>query len=242
MTLQRHLVKLLSYKYDFHIHSALSPCGDNDMTPNNIVGMAQLWELDTIAVTDHNCALNLGAVKTLCDEIGIKFIPGIELTTAEEIHILCLFSSVEKAENFGKYVYDHLPNIKNDPLSFGDQFIMDSEDNLVGTVDKLLINATDISVDEAEALVESFGGRAICAHIEKASTSTLSVLGDLPYGSKYPVIEINNCGKIEEVLTAHPDYKDKFIITDSDAHSLENIGTKQSEMTKEQFDWLFDEK
>ena len=133
--------------YDLHIHSSLSPCGDDDMTPNNIVHMAMLKELNMIAVTDHNSARNLPAVKKVAEECGILLIPGIEVTTAEEIHLLTYFETVEETMDFGEYIYDSLPDISNRPEIFGEQRIMDETDAVTGHLDKLLLTASCHSID-----------------------------------------------------------------------------------------------
>ena len=132
--------------YDFHIHSCLSPCGDNDMTPNNIVGMAGILELNAIAVSDHNSALNLPAVCKLGEERGLLVVPAIEITTAEEVHVLSLFPSLESALHMGEEIYTLLPDVPNAPEIFGDKLIMDENDQVAGTVEKILINATSLSI------------------------------------------------------------------------------------------------
>ena len=108
--------------YDFHMHSCLSPCGDSDMTPNNIVNMAKIMGFDAIALTDHNTALNCPAVKKLAEKHGITFIPGMELCTSEEVHIICLFYELDDALRFSDYVKSTMPPIKNKPAIFLDVF------------------------------------------------------------------------------------------------------------------------
>lgn len=104
---------MLPLSYDLHIHSCLSPCGDEDMTPANIVGMAALKELDVIAVTDHNSCKNCPAVMKLGEAYGVLTIPGMELTTEEEVHVVCLFEELSGALEFDAYVYEHLLPVKN---------------------------------------------------------------------------------------------------------------------------------
>lgn len=99
----------MKYSYDLHIHSCLSPCGDMDMTPNNIVNMASLLGLDLIAVSDHNTALNLPAVFSVAKQVGLTVIPAIEANTAEEVHVLCLFPELEDALSCSDEFYQHLP-------------------------------------------------------------------------------------------------------------------------------------
>ena len=138
--------------YDLHMHSCLSPCGDDDMTPNNLVNMAALKELDVIALTDHNCSRNLPAAQAVAEQAGLLFVPGIEVNTAEEVHMLAYFEDVEQAVAYGEEIYASLPDIPNCPSLFGNQYVMDSQDEIVGTVDKLLLNACGFSLDRAAEL------------------------------------------------------------------------------------------
>ncbi len=141
--------------YDLHIHSCLSPCGDDDMTPANIAGMAAVKGLDVIALTDHNSCKNCPAILKHGEEYGITVIPGMELTTAEEVHVVCLFPALGDAMAFDGYVYEHLLPIKNREDIFGKQQIMDADDQVTGNVERLLIGATDISFDQVFGLVEA---------------------------------------------------------------------------------------
>lgn len=206
--------------YDFHIHSCLSPCGDNDMTPNNIIGMAGILGLDAIAVSDHNSALNLPAICELGEENGILVIPAIEITTAEEVHVLSLFEDLESALHMGEELYKLLPDIKNEPDIFGEQLILDKDDNIKDKVDKLLINAVSLSIEEIFKKVRSYGGVPIPAHIDKSSYSLLSNLGFIPPELELTAIEVKN-----------PPHHlmDKYqFITDSDAHSLETMSEHEA--------------
>ena len=123
--------------YDFHIHSALSPCGDNEMTPCNIVNMCQLMEIDTIAVSDHNTIGNVEAVMSVAQQVGIRVIPAMEVETAEEIHVLTLFPDLASAKTVAKLVYDALPNVDNREDIFGQQVYLDDEDRVLGYEKKL---------------------------------------------------------------------------------------------------------
>ena len=117
--------------YDFHIHSCLSPCGDNDMTPNNIVNMASLKGLDAIAITDHNCGHNAKAAIEAAKELPLTVIPGMEIETSEEIHMVALFETVEAMEKMQDVVLSKMPPIKNKPALFGEQIIMDKHDKVI---------------------------------------------------------------------------------------------------------------
>lgn len=214
---------MVRLSYDLHMHSCLSPCGDDDMLPSNIVGMAALKELDVIAVTDHNSCLNCPAVMKLAEEYGITAIPGMELTTAEEVHVVCLFPTLEKALKFSEYVYSKLMPFPNDETIFGKQQIVDENDNVTGKVEYLLINATEIYFYELYDLVSEYDGLMIPAHIDKSANSLLSNLGFIPPDSRFKTAEIKHIGFMEDILEKNPYLKDCVIISDSDAHYLENI-------------------
>lgn len=214
---------MLRLAYDLHIHSCLSPCGDKDMTPGNIVAMAKLKNLDVIAVTDHNSCKNCASVLKWADEYDIIAIPGMELTTREEVHVLCLFEELENALDFDAYVYDKLIKVANNELVFGSQDIYDSEDNIIGYEPNLLINATAIGFDELDKLMMDFGGIYIPAHIDKNSNSLLYNLGFIPEESKFKLIELANASKYQELAELHPYLEKCRVISDSDAHDLGHI-------------------
>ncbi len=213
--------------YDLHLHSCLSPCGDMDMTPNNIVGMATLLGLQIIALTDHNSCKNCPAVAELGEANGICVIPGMELTTAEEIHAVCLFPNLEAALTFDEYVENHRVKIKNRADIYGEQAILNSQDEKIGEVDYLLIPATQISVSSAASLVRSFGGICFPAHIDRSSYSLLSVLGEIPPECGFTTAEISPCGNAVELKKQHPILERMNIVTSSDAHYLENMREKE---------------
>ena len=149
-------------KYDFHLHSCLSPCGDNDMTPYNLVNMAKLMGYDIIALTDHNSCLNCPAAMKVGEEAGITVVPGMELCTSEEIHTVCLFPTIEKALDFSEYVKTTMPPIMNDEKIFGNQYIMDHTDKILGNEELLLTTASGISIDDVVKEVRRFDGVAFC--------------------------------------------------------------------------------
>ena len=178
------------YYYDFHIHSCLSPCGDDDMTPANIAGAATLAGLNIVALTDHNTARNCPAFLKAAKAYGIIGIAGMELTTAEDIHVVCLFEELSAALSFSDEIEKHRVLIKNRPEIFGKQQIMDEEDNILGEEEYLLSNATDISVEEVPALVKSFGGVCFPAHIDRTANGIVSVLGVFPEQSDFDAFEL----------------------------------------------------
>ncbi|MDK2905398.1 MAG: 3,5-nucleoside bisphosphate phosphatase [Eubacteriaceae bacterium] len=214
---------------DLHIHSCLSPCGDEEMTPNNIVNMAIIKELDYIAVTDHNSAKNLPAVFEVVESLdeGICFLPGIEVTTKEEAHVLAYFKTVEQALELDAILYKRLPNILNKPELFGPQLILNSEDQVVGQVDKLLISATDIGISELCGLVNEIGGIIVPAHIDRKSYSIIASLGFVPPDLAIKTLEVSRQSDIETVKKSYRFFKDYQFIHASDAHQLEDIAERE---------------
>ena len=203
---------------DLHIHSCLSPCADDDMTPWNLVGMARVKGLDVIALTDHNTALNTPEAAAAGEAYGVQVIPGMEVTSREEVHMLGYFPSVREALAAGEEVYAHLPQVQNQPALFGNQIIMGAEDTPSGTLEKLLINATDLNVEEVCALIRAHGGVPVPAHINRGSNGMIGALGLMPFLPEYPVVEVYPC-------VACPAYavKGRFVLHSSDAHRLEDI-------------------
>lgn len=208
---------------DLHIHSCLSPCGDNDMTPGNILGMAVVKGLDMVAVTDHNAARNLPAAQKIADAYGLLLIPGMEITTREEVHMLGYFPSVETAVEFGDMLREHLPKKKNKPSFFGQQLILDEDDQVIGEEDALLIGATDFPLEAAAEKVREYGGVPVPAHINRGSNGLLVNLGFLPPKPFFPTVEV-----WRDLPCPLEALEGKHVLHSSDAHYLENILEKES--------------
>lgn len=216
----------MEFAVDFHIHSALSPCGDEDMTPNNIVNMALLKGLDIIAVTDHNSCSNLPAVMEAARENGLMVIPGMEVQTREEVHIICLFKRMEGAMKFAEIVYNSLPGIKNNEEIFGRQLIFNKLDEIIGQEDKLLLSSTVLSVNDVFVLVRGLGGICIPAHVDKQGFSIITNLGFIPPNLKVKTIEISKKNTPAAVFKKYP-FLSKFnYIISSDAHYLQDISER----------------
>ena len=211
------------YYYDLHIHSCLSPCADDDMTPNNIAGMAALKGLQIIALTDHNSCKNCPAFFEACRRQGIIPIAGMELSTAEDIHLVCLFESLDDAMRFDKQISAHLMDVKNRPEIFGEQLILDGEDNEIGREDTLLISATDLWVDDAIALAKSYGAHVHPAHIDRESNGMIAILGDIPLEYGFNCVEFNDGNNIDGIKQKYDATVDARHIVSSDAHHLWDI-------------------
>lgn len=209
--------------YDFHLHSCLSPCGDNDMTPYNLVNMAKILGMDAIALTDHNTAQNCRAAVNVGEQIGLTVIPGMELCTSEEVHVVCLFDDMNNAEAFSKYVLSTVPPVKNRPDIFGDQLIMDESDGMLGTQELLLTTASGISIENAVKTVGEYGGVCYPAHIDRSSYSVISNLGMITPEMNFKAVEMTEQANQNECREKYPIIKNMPVIVSSDAHYLENM-------------------
>ena len=198
--------------YDFHIHSCLSPCGSEDNTPNNIVNMALIKGLQAIALSDHNSGKNCPATMEAGRKNGLVVLPAMELTTSEDIHIVCLFERYEDLEKLDTYIQKTRLRVKNRPEIFGHQYIMNERDEVIGEEEDLLIVSSGVSVEEAAALVKGFGGIAVPAHIDKQSNGLVGILGAFDPSLGF--------GLIESTLDSGIPLPQ---ITNSDAHYLWDI-------------------
>ncbi len=215
------------YYYNFHIHSCLSPCADDDMTPNNIAGVGALAGLSIMALTDHNTTKNCPAFFKAAKRNGIIAIAGVELTTAEDIHVVGLFPSLESAAAFEEDLQHRRILIPNRTDIFGNQLILDEEDNLISVEEYLLSNATDITVDECKSYIESFGGVCYPAHIDRHSNGIISTLGDFPQTPEFKCAELTDMSKTEALKEKHPFLRGKKMMYGSDAHFLWDIPDKE---------------
>ncbi len=218
------------YYYDLHIHSCLSPCGDNESTPNSIAGMGSLNGLDIMALTDHNTCKNCPAFFKAAERYGITPIAGMELTTSEEIHVVCLFQTLEEAAGFEEEVLSRRVMIKNKTEIFGEQLIVDENDKVIGNDENLLIIATGISLDEVPELVKKYNGVYFPAHIDKESNSAIAVLGSYPNASVFGLAELHKRENAEKYSGITALGKDNFIFN-SDAHYLWNINESEAYFT-----------
>ena len=214
------------YYYDLHIHSCLSPCGDDDNTPNNIAGMASLCGLNIVALTDHNTCKNCPAFFKAAKKYGLIAVAGMELTTSEDIHIICLFEELSDAMRFSDEVEKYRIPYKNRVDIFGEQMIMDGEDNIIGYEENLLSNATMISVDDAPKLVKQFGGICYPAHIDRQANGIIAVLGTFPENSDFSVFELHDGSKEAEYKSRYA-LEDKLMVVGSDAHYLTDMRDKE---------------
>lgn len=220
------------YRCDLHIHSCLSPCGDEDMTPGNIVGMALLNGLEIVALTDHNTTKNCPAFYKLAKTHGIIPVAGVELTTSEDIHAVCLFRSLEAAMDFGELIESKRIRIKNQPEIFGRQLIVNENDEVCGEEEYLLINAINLSLDEAFREVSKRGGVCYPAHIDRSANGIISMLGAFPPEPGFTAFELKELSSLDEYRARFPILNERGLtcVAASDAHYLTDISERGFEI------------
>jgi hypothetical protein len=198
-------------KTDLHIHSCLSPCAEADMTPCNIAAMAKLKGLDAIAVCDHNACCNARACAAAGERSGVLVVPGVEVTTAEELHALCYFPDIAPLEDFCALLESRQRFVPNRPELFGEQTVYGADDTPAGACPRWLGQPVELTLEQAEAEALGRGGVLVPAHIDRPSMGLLGVLGFIPPGLRARVMEVAGDTKLP------PGYRS---VRSSDAHSL----------------------
>ena len=211
----------LHFYYDLHLHSCLSPCGSDEMTPANLAAMCALAGLQIVALTDHNTCGNCASFCRAAQLHGLTVLSGMELCTQEEIHVVCLFPDPEQAEDFSREITRHLPPIRNDPDRFGRQLRMDDEDGVLGEESAFLAGSTDIPLAQVPSLVSAWGGAAFPSHIDRPSFSLLGVLGLWDPDLGFTAAELSHHCPPE--LARRPDLAGLQLLTNSDAHYLDQV-------------------
>ncbi|MFP4588485.1 MAG: PHP-associated domain-containing protein [Candidatus Acetothermia bacterium] len=225
-------------KADLHIHSVLSPCGSLEMSPRAILDRALEVGLDLIALTDHNAANNCRALRDYRRQRNVTEVDclfGIEAQTREEVHLLCLFDRLEVVERFGGYLREYLPEVENNEEYFGEQLIVDPDEEITGREERLLANSLDLSLEEVAQETYRRGGVPIPAHVARKAFGILEQLGfipALPTGG-FEALELGPevpLGDLEEEFGPLNQYT---VIRSSDAHRPGEIGTAWTEMQLE---------
>lgn len=221
----------MKIRCDLHIHSALSPCGSLEMSPEAIVKKALNLGLDCISVTDHNAVYNSLSACRAAKKAGLGCIPGIEVQTEEEVHILCYFREVSSIEKFYTELYTFLPDMPNNPDYFGDQVFVDEDSEIRGFEERLLLNSVMLSVPDLVEMAKRYAGFVVPAHIESDKFGLMYNLGFLPQELSDCNLEISYNAVMNEVLKTYPLLGDYTFISNSDAHYLSDIGRAYTEYT-----------
>jgi len=206
-----------------HIHTCLSPCGDWGMSPKKIIENSLEKNLDIIGICDHNSAENAEAVIKAAYGKEIRVLPGMEICSKEEVHILSFFETTKQALLMQDYVYDNLPG-KNSPERFGYQIVADENDEVSGENERLLIGATTLKLKELVDKIKFFNGLCIAAHVDRPAFGIISQLGFIPPDLALDAVEISWRVKPAEAIMQIPDIKRFPFIVSSDAHFPADIG------------------
>lgn len=213
---------LTQFRADLHVHTCLSPCAEEEMSPLAIVMQAKKKGLDIIGICDHNSTKNVGAVRQAGQHEALAVIGGIEVCSKEEVHILCLFDGEQSLQEMQLLIDQNLHG-ENNPDLFGQQCVCDECDAILGRETKLLIGATELSVEEIVENVHQLGGLAIASHVDRDSFSMFSQLGFVPEGLQIDALEISPQHSVAEVRRCLPQIRDYPLVGFSDAHRLEEI-------------------
>ena len=206
-----------------HIHTCLSPCADLEMSPRNIVSEAKRKGLQVIGICDHNSAENVPAVEKNAAREGITVIGGMEVTSKEEVHIIALFGSEESLFSLQEIVYENLHGTNDEEL-YGEQVIVNEEDEVLGFSNKLLIGATDISIERLVDLIHERDGLAIAAHVDREGFGIIGQLGFIPEELPLDALELADPSKRDSI----PNGNRLPFITSSDAHKLDDVGRRST--------------
>ncbi|MCK5641103.1 MAG: PHP domain-containing protein [Gammaproteobacteria bacterium] len=212
-----------AFKSDLHIHSCLSPCADLDMSPKAIVERSVEQGLNIIAVCDHNSAENVAASIRAGIKHGLRVLPGMEISSKEEVHILAIFETVEQALSMQDIVYKHLKGT-NRPELFGGQVIANEFDEVDGFNDRLLIGATSMGLEKIVKETGRLGGLSIASHVDRPSFSILGQLGFIPPDLELDALEISDSSRWEAMRHEAIGVEKLPVVTSSDAHFLSDIG------------------
>lgn len=225
--------------YDLHIHSALSPCSDDTMTINNIVNMSYINQLDLISITDHNSTKNLTYLQDVCNSEIVKgkidYIYGVEFETKEKIHVLGYFKKDAKLNEIQRYLDTHLNKKLNNESYYGNQFILNANDEVIGVEKYLLIESLDVSIYGLVKQIHAWNGIVVLAHVKDRKNGCYSYFNEIPKDLHFDAIEITNTRHKEELIKERTDLLDTLFLMNSDAHSLENINDASYDLDIQSF-------
>ena len=218
---------LRNFRVDLHIHTCLSPCGDLAMLPTGIVRQARMKKLDIIGISDHNSSENAAAVRKAGEKEGIYVVGGMEVASREEAHVLAVFDDPDALKEIQGIIYNNLPG-ENDEKFFGKQIVVDENDEITGINSRLLMGASDLTVEEIVQIIHRLGGLAIASHVDKEMFSVISQLGFIPENTAFDALELspNYRFRMSGQEPGGAEYKRYGFphVSFSDAHYLEDIG------------------
>ncbi len=220
---ETHVTGRPDFRYiyvDLHVHTVLSACAEVEMIPPLIVAQAKKLGLGCIAITDHNSAENVQAVFDAGKAVDLVVLPGMEVQTREEVHLVCLFDTVDQDIAWQEKVYAHLPPLPNRPETFGAQFVVDADGEFVRENERLLLTSVDWSVDQVVAEVRALNGLCFPAHVDRPSFSLLANLGFVPPELGFEAVELSHWLSPEQACERFPQLSGYTLLVDGDAHRL----------------------
>lgn len=214
---------MLHFRAELHIHTVLSPCAGIEMIPPVIVEEALRRGINLIAITDHNASANVAAVVKAAEGTKLSVLPGIELETAEEIHLVCLFPDLVLLSQFQEIVDCNLPPLANNEEFFGVQLVVDATGEFIRKDERLLSTATRLSLEEAAAQVSKFGGKVIPAHVEREENGILARLGTVPPELPVQILEVSRFSSRQKVLKTNPELASYQFVQGGDVHYINDL-------------------
>lgn len=211
------------FRADLHVHTVLSPCAEVEMIPPLIVQRALEQDLDLIAITDHNASANVGSVQRAAEGTALTVLPGMEVQSREDVHLLTLFETPEALEAWQAQVDRALPTLPNRPEFFGEQFVVDAEGEFIRTEPRLLLTSTSLSIDAIFRGVRALGGIVIPAHVDRTAYGLLPTLGLISDEWNLPALEISRHTTPEEAVAAFPALQTYPLIQNGDVHRLDEF-------------------
>lgn len=212
------------FRADLHVHTCLSPCADLTISPKRAVARAAARKLDMIAVCDHNSAENARAACAAGQQLGLAVLPGIEVTTREEIHLLGIFDRPAQALELQAAVYDRLPAGRNEEKLFGPQIIANENDEVEGYNHRLLMTATSLTLEDAVRRIHELGGLAVAAHVDREAFGIIAQLGFIPPDLGLDALELSSRMTPVRARLEIPACAGHALYNSSDAHELKDIG------------------
>ena len=212
-----------TYRAELHVHTVLSPCAGVEMIPPLIVQSSIESGIQLIAITDHNASENVEAVINAAIGKDLIVLPGMELQTEEEVHSLCLFDTLDQLKQLQNLVDEKLPDVKNNAEFFGEQFIVDETGDFICRKDKLLINSTSLSLNEAFDFVTELGGLFIPAHINRQAFGLIYHLGFIPTDIQWDALEISRHISHQDAILEYPQLENIPLIQSGDVHYLSDF-------------------
>lgn len=208
---------------DLHVHSVLSPCAEVEMTPRNIVWHATQHGIDIVAITDHNACDNVSAACAAAQGTSVTILPGMEVETKEEVHMIVLFDKMRQLKEWEQFVKEHMSGRLNDAQRFGAQFVVDAEDELIRIKPEMLLTSLSCGIAEVSSKVTALGGICIASHVDRPANSLFAQLGFIPPDVELAAVEISRLTNPRAAKQSFPQMGNLPIVTSSDAHRIEDF-------------------